>query len=192
MQPGFEGALVDAVIVLFAVASIAAAVLILKKFSKKNQSPGQGQKIADFPPPGKVFQAEINQIRRMVPAIRPAQIQKTTSPPHEEIDVLRGRSDITGSLLALVEKYSLDTFTIATVDGLVFASSGGDDAHMNAATYATMTSPDTLSKTITVIVPGLTHQGSTLAGIIRTRSPVPDEVMQKITRETQAILNWWV
>lgn len=108
------------------------------------------------------------------------------------MDILHGRSDITQSLLALVEKYSLDTFTIATSDGLVFASSGGDDAHTNAATYTMMASRDPYSKTITVIMPGLSHKGSALVGIIWTQNQVPEEILKKISKDTQAILNWWV
>jgi hypothetical protein len=192
IQPGSESPLVIVIIGLLVLAIIAAAALFIKKILKKKELLKTRPKIADFPHQNQYFQPEINLIRRMVPVVQSQRIRNTADPAQRDIDILNGRSDITQSLLALVEKYSLDTFTIATSDGLVFASSGGDDAHTNAATYSLKASRDPHSNPSTVIIPDLTHKGSTLIGIIRTQNPVSDEIVKKISKDTQTILNWWV
>jgi hypothetical protein len=171
---------------------LTAAFLILKKIFKKKQFFASKPKIADYPNKLPDFKPEINLLRRMIPSVQPRGIRKTAPSQRDDIDIIAGRDDITQSLLALVEKYSLGTFTIATADGLVFASTGGDDAHTSAATYDMMDSQDPDSKTSTVIISDLTHKGSTLVGIIRTQYPVSQETIRKITADTQTILNWWV
>ncbi len=192
IQPVSESPMVIVIIGLLVLAIMAAAALFIKKILHKKQLLKTRSKIADFPRQNQYFQPEINLIRRMVPAIQSQRVRNIADPAPTGIDVLNGRSDITQSLLALVAKYSLDTFTIATSDGLVFASSGGDDAQTNAATYSLMASRDPQSKIPTVIVPGLNHKGSPLIGIIRTQNPVSDEILEKISKDTQRILNWWV
>jgi hypothetical protein len=180
------------IIILGLLALAIAAALIGKKISKNKQLLKSRQKILNFSYQHQNFESEINLIRRMIPAVQSYRVPKTEDPAIKEIDILNGRSDITQSLLALVEKYSLGAFTIATSDGLVFASSGGDDANTDAATCRVMASRDPCSDTSVVIVPGLTHKGSDLVGIIRTQNPVSEEILKKITTDTQTILNWWV
>jgi hypothetical protein len=51
-------------------------------------------------------------------------VQKNAASVLKEIDILYGRTEVIRSLLALFEKYSPGAFTIATSDGLTFASSG--------------------------------------------------------------------
>jgi hypothetical protein len=187
-----ENPLVIVIIGLLVLAVIAAAALILNKIQKKKQFLRSRYKIADFPHQYQDYKPEINRIRRMVRTVQSQGVHKITAPVQKEIDIFHGRRDITQSLLALVEKYSLGTFTIATSDGLVFASSGGDDANTNAATYGVITPQDPRSDNSTVIVPGLTHKDSALVGIIRTQNPVSEEILTRITQDTQAILNWWV
>jgi len=190
--PGMENIESLVLIGLVALAILTAAFLFFKKIYKKKQFFASKPKIADYPNQLPNFKPEINLLRRMIPTVQCRGIRKTTPSQRDDIDILANRSDITQSLLALVEKYSLGTFTIATADGLVFASTGGDDAHTSAATYDMMDSLDPDSKTSTVIIPDLTHKGSTLVGIIRTEHPVSEEMLQKITTDTQTILNWWV
>lgn len=190
LQPGSEILLVMIILGLLALGIVTA--LIGKKISKNKQLPESRQKIPDFPHQHRNFEPEVNLIRRMMPAVQSSRVSRTENPAKKEIDILQGRSDITQSLLALVEKYSLGAFTIATSDGLVFASSGGDDANTDAATCRVMASRDPCSDTSVVIVPGLTHKGSDLVGIIRTQNPLPEEILKKITTDTQTILNWWV
>ena len=127
----------------------------------------------------------------MLPALQSRTVQKNAAPALKEIEILYGRTDITQSLLALVEKYSLGTFTIATSDGLIFASSGGEDSQTDAATGCKMVNHDLPLTTPLVIVSGLTHKGSTLVGVIRTQNPVSEDISKRIATDTQAILNWW-
>ena len=96
------------------------------------------------------------------------------------------------SLRALVEKYSLDQFTIATSDGLVFASSGGESAQTDAARYGELFVNDPLAETPGVALFGFTHKGSTLVGIIRTNLQIPGEISRMIEEDTKDILNWWI
>ena len=127
----------------------------------------------------------------MLPALQTRMVQKNAAPAIKEIEILYGRTDITQSLLALVEKYSLGTFTIATSDGLIFASSGGEDSQTDAATCSKMVNHDLPLTTPLVIVSGLTHKGSTLVGVIRTQNPVSEDISKRIATDIQAILNWW-
>ena len=180
------------IIGLAALAIIGAAALIISLIQRKNRLLKSRRKVAASLPQYSDFHHEINLIRRMVPVVQSQKARKTPALMKSEVELLNGRNDITQSLGALVEKYSLNTFTIATSDGLVFASSGGDDANINAAIYTTIGSGDPLSKTTTVIVPGLIHKGSALVGIIRTQNPLEEEILMNIAKDTQTILNWWV
>jgi hypothetical protein len=174
---------------LLAVIIIVAVALINKKIKKKQFLKGRN-KIADFPHQHMDYQYEIRLIKRMLPALQSRTVQKNAAPALKEIEIIYGRTDITQSLLALVEKYSLGTFTIATSDGLIFASSGGENSPTDAATYSNMVN-DPLLTTPLVIVSGLTHKGSTLVGVIRTQNPVSEDISKRIASDTQAILNWW-
>ena len=100
--------------------------------------------------------------------------------------------DITASLRTLTEKYSLDQFTIATADGLVFASSGGENAQDDAALFSEMFASDPLTETPGVTLFGLDYKGSGLVGIIRTNLRIPGEVARMIERDTKDILHKWI
>jgi hypothetical protein len=113
-------------------------------------------------------------------------------PRPKPVSVVDGRADVTGSLHALVEKYSLDQFTIATSDGLVFASSGGESAQTDAARYGELFVNDPLAETPGVLLFGFTHKGSNLVGIIRTNLQIPEETSRMIEEDTKDILNSWI
>jgi hypothetical protein len=117
--------------------------------------------------------------------------QETPRPP-PAINVLEGCTDITGCLGAFVRKYSLESFTIATCDGLVFVSSGGDTAPADAAKYSEIVCNDPLSETPGVVLFGLNHKGSDLVGIIRTSGEVTQSTLQKMENDTKDILNRWI
>jgi len=191
LQPGSDSIIPFIIVGLLAVVIIVAAALINNKILKKKQFLKGRNKIADFPLQHLDYQYEIRLIKRMLPALQSRTVQKNAAPALKEIEILYGRTDITQSLLALVEKYSLGTFTIATSDGLIFASSGGEDSQTDAATYSKMVSHDPPLTTPLVIVSGLTHKGSTLVGVIRTQNPVSEDISKRIATDTQAILNWW-
>ncbi len=101
-------------------------------------------------------------------------------------------TDISQSLGAVVAKYSLDRFTIATSDGLVFASSGGDDTGADAARYSEMFRNDPLSETPGVVMFGFSHKGSELVGIIRADRPVSEETRKKIEKDANDIIHRWI
>jgi hypothetical protein len=121
---------------------------------------------------------------------REDQKRETSHPPG--INVLEGCTNITECLDALVRKFSLESFTIATCDGLVFVSSGGDTAPDDAAKYSEIFYNDPLSETPGVILFGLNHKGSDLVGIIRTPSEVTQSTLQKMENDTKDILNRWI
>jgi hypothetical protein len=123
----------------------------------------------------------------------PHPVQKAgVLPRPADTSVTEGMADITASLRTLTQKYSLDQFTIATADGLVFASSGGEDAQGDAARFGEMFVNDPLTETPGVRLFGLDHKGSDLVGIIRTKLQVPDDVAMLIERDTKDILNKWI
>ena len=132
---------------------------------------------------------------RPVPLVRPrtavSQVPKITPVP-EETSVTEGTADITQSLGAVVAKYSLDGFTIATSDGLVFASSGGDDTGAEAARYSGIFRNDPFSETPGVVMFGFSHKGSELVGIIRSDHPVSEETRKKIERDADEIIHRWI
>ena len=113
-------------------------------------------------------------------------------PRPKPVNVVEGSTDVTGSLHALVEKYSLDQFTIATSDGLVFASGGGESAQTDAARYGELFVNDPLAETPGVTLFGFTHKGSNLVGIIRTNLQIPEETSRMIEEDTKDILNRWI
>jgi len=121
---------------------------------------------------------------------RVEQKQETSHRPG--INVLEGCTDITGCLEAFVRKFSLESFTIATCDGLVFVSSGGDTAPADAAKYSEIFCNDPLSETPGVVLFGLNHKGSDLVGIIRTPAEVTQSTLQKMENDTKDILNRWI
>jgi hypothetical protein len=110
----------------------------------------------------------------------------------EETSVTEGTADLTQSLGAVVAQYSLDRFTIATSDGLVFASSGGDDTGADAARYSEIFRNDPLSETPGVVMFGLSHKGSELVGIIRSDHPVSEETRKKIEKDAYLLIHRWI
>ena len=90
------------------------------------------------------------------------------SPPplRPDVALLENCQDFQQSLRALAGKYSLDSFTIATSDGLVFASSGGSTAQEDAAIYR-WNSDDKESAGMALF--SLNHKGSELTGIVRSQ-----------------------
>jgi hypothetical protein len=106
-----------------------------------------------------------------------------------EVDILETCQDLQQCLFAMAEKYSLDSFTIATSDGLVFASSGGETTQVDAARFSRNNTGKNPSG---VTLFGLNHKGSELTGIIRSPVSISPETRQRIENDTKVILNKWV
>jgi hypothetical protein len=180
------------IIVILALA--AAAAYYLLRGRGKTREPGKT--VAPPPPPHPQHLEYQPGVKPVSPISRksiPQPVQRhDVLPRPKEASVVDGMADVTGSLHALVEKYSLDQFTLATSDGLVFASSGGESAQADAAGYGEMFVNDPLAETPGVVLFGFTHKGSDLVGIIRTNLQVPEEIARMIENDTKDILNRWV
>jgi len=182
---------------LIAYGIIGGICLVLVLFAlyliRKRQAGSSGEKSFGRKAGRLAYQPEARPLPAVTPGAIPRPARKTTSQPRpKEISLIDGRADITGSLHALAEKYSLDRFTIATSDGLVFASSGEEDAQADAARYGGIYHADPLAETPGAVLHGISHKGSDLVLIIKTPLPVPDEIRISIENDTKDILNWWI
>ena len=183
---------------IIAIVVIAVAVVLLKKRQVKSSGTEPVTEISAMPAAGPVPV----RLRRpeaaagppvSVPAGVPVSAAEARVPAEREaVDLLGGRADITASLQALAKKYSLDQFTLATRDGLVFASSGSATAQDDAAIFGGRFARDPAARAPGVQLFGLVHRGSGLVGIIRAKRPVEDRVLSEITADTKDILNWWI
>jgi hypothetical protein len=117
------------------------------------------------------------------------QKQQPFTTPAPEVDLLENCQDLKQSLLALTGKYSLDSFTIATSDGLVFASSGSSTAQEDAASYCRKYD---IEESAGVALFSFNHKGSELTGIIRSPGIITGETQKRIENDTKDILNRWI
>ena len=163
------------------------AVLLLKKFLQARAA-GEGRarrQRLDYQPSAKPSWVAIP-----VPISRYQKQQPVSSTaPVPEVDLLENCRGLQESLVALARKYSLDSFTIATSDGLVFASSGGNTALEDAASYS---GNHDIRESAGMAVFGLDHKGSLLTGIIRSQGIITGEIQKRIENDTKDILNRWI
>jgi hypothetical protein len=108
------------------------------------------------------------------------------------MSVVEGRKDIADSMRALVEKYALGGFTLATRDGLVIASGGAVDATMDAARFGGAEESSRVGDAPGVTLFTVTCMGSHLTGIVRSDLPLPSGALGMIEDDTQEILNRWI
>jgi hypothetical protein len=170
--------------VILAAAGVAVLIRRKNKLSSERQVRG-GQNLN--------YQPDIKPVFPVSQRSMPRQVQKPGVLPRPgNMSVTDGMPDITASLRTLTEKYSLDQFTIATSDGLVFASSGGESAQDDAAHFGEMFVNDPLAETPGVTLFGIDHKSSDLVGIIRTNLQIPEEIAMLIEKDTKDILNKWI
>jgi hypothetical protein len=178
-------------VIVVVVVGIAILYLNKKRQAQATREKTLGQKAGRL-----AYQPDARPIPTVHSGAIPRPVQKTVPPSQQprpkDISIINGRTDITESLLALVEKYSLEQFTIATSDGLVFASSGADTAQEDAARYGELFANDPLSETPGVTLFGIGHKGSNLVIIIRTPRQISEEILHMIENDTKDILNWWI
>lgn len=110
----------------------------------------------------------------------------------KETSVIDGTEDIRFSIHRMVEKYSLEEFTLATSDGLVVVSGGGRSAPEDAARFGRTRSEVRDEKIPGIALFTVTHKGSDLTGIIRSNLPIPENNRRMIERDTQDILTRWI
>lgn len=115
--------------------------------------------------------------------------QQPVVAPVPDVDLLENCQDFQQSLLALANKYSLDSFTIATSDGLVFASSGGSTAQEDAAIYSWKYDG---KEPAGMALFSLNHKGSKLMGIVRSQEIITGEKQKCIESDTKDILTKWI
>ena len=170
---------------------IIAVVVYLWSRSRAGRKPATGKEAArsrrlDYQPAA----------RPVIPLIRlpvPRQSPSPATPPiTAAVSVVNGRTDIADSTRALAEKYSLDGFTLATTDGLVFSTSGNPTATEDAAYYGGTAPPEGAQVAAGVTLFTVTHLGSGLTGIIRSERPLSRDVVRSIGKDTQEILNRWI
>ena len=116
----------------------------------------------------------------------------SSAPLRKEIDCLQDKVDITQSLVALAEKYSLDEITIATSDGLLLASSLKAPSADNIARYCKMYTINSRPWPPGTMLFGVEHKGSFLVVIAKTKDPLLQEPDPELVYKTKDILNWWI
>ncbi len=182
-------ALIGCAIVVLVILS----VLLFRKVWKKRSQDAKRQRQNT---PRLAYQPE----PRTVPVLpgtaipRPRKKPNVSKPPtHKEISLTKGRADITDSMNALVEKYRLDQFTIATDDGLVFAAGGSGNAASDAAQFGGATDDEVEEgANDRPALAQITHRGSRLILIIRSPAPLAEGDRTGIVEDTKIILNWWI
>jgi hypothetical protein len=162
------------------------AVLILKK-ALKARSAEEGrvrrQRLAYQPSAKPVW------VPSPVPISRQITKQQPVAAPIPEVNLLEDCQNIQQSLLALAGKYSLDSFTIATSDGLVFASSGSSTAQEDAAIYSWRYNG---REPAGMALFSVNHKGSELKGIVRSQEIISGETQKCIESDIKDILNKWI
>jgi hypothetical protein len=191
LLPGTENVPLPVLIGIAVVILIVLAILVLKRHR------GGGRTVYNEEQQDFDYQTAIGHVPSHAPVRasppKPAPVVKKAAPaPQASVSVLDGCNDITGCLNVLVRKFSLESFTLATCDGLVFASSAGGNAPADAARYSEIFCNDPLSETPGVVLFGLDHSGSSLVGIIRTQQDISREIQGAIESDTKVILNRWI
>ena len=181
-------------VIISIVIVVVIAVVLFQRVSKKRQYLKGDSDAARHPARHRLdYQPEAKPIPVHQPTVTSMPLARTSDVPKpKDIDLTTTRKDLSESLAALAGKYSLYNFTIATADGLVFGSSGGDTTQTDAATYSALFKNDPLTGTPGIVLFGLTHKGSELIGIVREMTPLPNEVVKQIAADTKVILNWWI
>ena len=188
---GFSAILFVIVTVIFTIIIVGA--FLIYRAHKRGRRENNKDTLPPFPHHRLDYQPETKTLPVIHPITKPAHSTfSIDSSEPEEIDFSTTGRDLTESLVALSDTYTMDIFTIATSDGLVLGSSGGDTAQNDAAVYSEQFRNNPLAETPGVILFGLNHKGSELIGIIRTRTSVSDKKLQRIAAETKNILDKWI
>jgi hypothetical protein len=156
-----------------------AAALLLHTVKKAKEKRARGRRLA--------YQQIVKPIPISLPIPLSREIRKQQPAP--DLDLLENCHDFQQCLLALAGKYSLDSFTIATSDGLVFASSGGSTAQEDAANYSRKYNGKELAGIARF---SLNHKGSELVCIVRSTDSITGITQKCIESDIKKILNKWI
>jgi len=110
----------------------------------------------------------------------------------KKIELLKNRVNITDSLRALAEKYSILEITLASDDGLVIASSTDRDVQADAARYSQIVKHQEATGESGVSLFELYHKKAHIIGIIREEQDLPQTWKKEIREDTKGILQWWL
>ena len=183
LLPGIDNTILFIIIVLAAI--IIPAALIVKRALKERPA----EKGLRAQPPDTRPSEKSLPVATWVPGARPVRDPRPVPGTLPDVELLKNCQDLQESLKALAGKYSLDSFTIATSDGLVLGSSGGETARMDAARYSQKNNGKDMAG-VTLI--GLDHKGSQLTGIIRSSGDISPGIRKRIEHDSKDILNWWI
>lgn len=193
ISPIGSGSLLPIAIIGIIILVIIVVMFFIQR-SGKRQSREQGKTISSSIPIHRLDYQQDTKPKPIIssklkpePSVRSAKV-----PQQKYIDLITSRKDLTESMVALGEKYYLDFFTIATADGLIFGSSGGDCAETDAAMYSELFKNNPFAYTPGVVLFSLPYKGSELIGIIRTDKPLPEKIVNQIAADTKVILNRWI
>jgi hypothetical protein len=98
-------------------------------------------------------------------------------------------SDITRNTLAVRLKYSLDSLTVASYDGLVVLSSGNPSAESDAAYFAYRIKKGEKIAENGVHVDSIEFRGSPLLIITKSSNRLPDDTANSIKNDIQRVLS---
>ena len=186
--PGIDNTILIIIIVLIIIL-IPAALLLKKMLAARSEEDGRTRRQRlDYQPPAKTGWVAIP-----IPISWQKQKQQSGAAPGAtfipEVDLVENCKNLEESLHALTGKYSLDSFTIATSDGLVFASSGGSTAADDAARFCRHYD---IRESVGVALFSVNHKGSELTGIVRSQGIITGEIQKRIESDTKDILNRWI
>jgi len=180
------------IVIVLAVILLIAGIYFLKRKTKTETL----TRIRDTPERSKSrldYHAESQVTKKLQRSRRNA--VKRGAPPQalvETAELIKGKETITESFAALAGKYAVEGITLAAPDGLVFASSGLEDAVADAVHYSDRFFRDPLTEIPGYVLFGLSFEGQDLVGIIRTGKSLPDQIVKKIASDTKDIVNWWI
>jgi len=143
------------------------------------------------------YLAEISPALRMAgPPQVPLPPAGTASPASKEPSIEPPlKPGVMGSLeeaLGLISrKYSLESITLATADGLLIASTkpGSED---EAARYSHLYTQGKLRGENGIELLGMSHRGETVIAITRSSAPISDDQRDALEKDIQNTLQHWV
>lgn len=187
-------------IITLAIIGIVIAITIIiawyqvKKFKKRREQVIDGTPLkGTFQPASKAKYPAGNTAKYgQTPEIPIKSVLQEHEKIQKEIDLVKNRVNITDSLVALAEKYSIPEIILASDDGLVIASSSGRDVQSDAARYSQIVKRQQDIDEPGVSLFELYHKEAHIIGIIREREELPQTLRKGIREDTKGILQWWL
>ena len=173
--------------VVIIILCIAVAILVKKRRNVATRSP-YAMAVDPFRSPLRVKKIPVNM------PVKASDTDEDAGPLSRPkgIDCITGRANLSESLVALAEKYSMDEITLATADGLLLASSRPTPSADAVARYAGMFAENVQPRPPGITLFGLEHKGSFLVGIAKAGDLPVQAREPDLIRDTKDILNRWI